>query len=615
MHDFLAYAKVGVHWLGPDGRILRANDEELRMYGYDTTEYVGHALEEFHEDAGVVRDILETLRTGRVLRDRLARVRCKDGQVKDVTINCTRRTAPDGTMHTRCFTLDVSDRVQSERTRALLAAVVESSEDAIVTKGLDGIITSWNGAAARLFGYSAAEAVGRHITLIVAPDRHDDERVILDSVGRGVAVPSFETERVHKSGTIIPVSLAVSPVRDDAGRVIGASKVARDISTRIALEAELREAGRRKDQFLATLAHELRNPLAPMRHALHLLTTGSPDAERVRHVHGILSRQLEHMVRLIDDLLDLSRINRDRLELRRMPTRLEGVVRQAVESVQPLLSASSQLLQVELPREPVVLDADPVRLAQVLTNLLSNASKFSNPGGHITLEAVRNDGMLQLRVADNGIGVPRENLERIFEMFAQGHDGVENSRGGLGIGLTLVRRIVELHGGTVRMASAGAGAGTTAIVELPLGSAVPTLRRPPEEPAVPPEAVRGRRILVVDDNQDSADTLAMLLSLRGSDVATVYDGTAALAAFAERPADMVLLDLGMPKISGFDVCRALRQMPGGDEAVVVALTGWGQLEDRRRTQEAGFDAHLVKPVELQALLDVLSAETRKRAVA
>lgn len=506
------------------------------------------------------------------------------------------------------------DIEQAGRTRALLASVVESSEDAIVTKGLDGIVTSWNAGAEQLFGYPAAEAIGRHITFIIPPDRHEDARRILASVGRGEKVPAFDTERLHKDGSRVPVSLSVSPLRDARGAVIGASKVARNISARIAMEAELREVAQHKDAFLATLAHELRNPLAPMRHALHLLAAGAPDPDRVGYVHGILSRQIEHLVRLVDDLLDLARINRDRLDLRRVPTRLDGIVAQAVETVRPDLDAARHLLRVELPAEPVILDVDPVRMAQVLTNLLSNAIKFTDAGGHIALEAERRDDTLVVRVSDDGIGLASGSLERVFDMFAQGHEGVENTRGGLGVGLTLVRRLVELHGGRVHIESQGRGAGATAVVTLPLGSAVADGQLPPVGVGPIPDGL-ARRILVVDDNRDSADTLAALLTLRGHDVSTVYDGPSALAAFAARPAHVVLLDLGMPRLSGFDVCRTLRQLPGGGTAIVVALTGWGQPQDRQRTQEAGFDAHRVKPVDVQELLALVERAPPRRAVA
>ncbi|MEP7381999.1 MAG: ATP-binding protein, partial [Gemmatimonadota bacterium] len=440
-----------------------------------------------------------------------------------------------------------------------------------------------------------------------------DEDRILAQIGRGEFVPAFETMRVRKDGRLVPVSLSVSPVRDSSGRVIGASKVARDISARIRLEADLREAANRKDEFMATLAHELRNPLAPMRHALHLLAALEPESQRVSHVLGILTRQMDHMVRLIDDLLDISRIDRNKLDLRRARVELSALVRQAVETARPLMDAARHTLSVELPEQSILVDVDPVRIAQVLTNLLSNAAKFTNPGGMIAIEARRVGEMLQLQITDNGVGIPVARLESLFEMFVQGHERPEESRGGLGIGLTLVRRIVDLHGGRVYLQSAGLGTGAMAVVELPLETDAPVAAVP--QRGIPAAShLRDRRILVVDDIRDNADTLAMLLSVCGADVTTSYDGASALRAFTESPRHVVLLDLGMPTLSGFDVCRALRKLPGGDEAVIVALTGWGQETDRQRSREAGFDAHLVKPVDLPALLELLRQLLAARGV-
>lgn len=608
--DFFHNANVGLHWVGPDGVIERANQEELRMLGYRADEYVGHPLVEFHEDRRVAETILNTLKTGERLQGCAARLRCADGSFKDVMINSSVRTGSDGVRHVRAVTLDISDRVAADRTRALLAAVVESSADAIVTKGLDGIVTSWNSGAERLFGYTAAEAVGQHITFIIPAVYHEDEHELLRRIERGEKVPPFETTRVRKGGELVTVSLAVSPVRDSSGRVIGASKVARDLSERIAMETTLREANRRKDEFLATLAHELRNPLAPMRHGLHLLAAPGADTGRLQQVTGILSRQLDHMVRLIDDLLDLSRINRDKLELQLAPVRLDAIVHQAVETVRPLIDQASHELVVNLPDETIYLDGDAVRLSQVMTNLLSNAAKFTNPGGRIVISATCVNERVHLRVRDTGIGIPKEKIERVFEMFAQGHDGVEQSRGGLGIGLTLVRRIVELHGGRIQLESDGAGMGTTAHVILPLGAAHENAAKRAADPL--PTELMGRRILVADDNRDSADTLAMLLTLRGAQTVTAYDGQEAVALFtADRP-DIVLLDLGMPLVSGLDACRAIRLLPGGHDAVIVALTGWGQEQDRRRSHEAGFDGHLVKPVDVGALIVLLLDEYAKR---
>lgn len=612
LSDLFDNANVGLRWVDANGVILRANDEELHMLGYDRSEYVGRHIGEFHQEPEAVVAILGTLRTGKGLRGCATRMVCKDGGLKDVMINCTPITTSSTDASACCFTLDVSDRAAAERTQALLAAVVESSDDAIVTKDLTGVVTSWNAGAQRVFGYTSEEAVGRNISFIIPPDRLGDEDLILSMIGRGEFVPAFETVRRRKDGTLIPISVSVSPVRDASGRVIGASKMARDISARIRMEADLREAARRKDEFLATLAHELRNPLAPMRHALHLLAALEPDSQRISHVLGILTRQLDQMVRLIDDLMDVSRIDRNKLDLRRSPVELSTLVRQAVETARPLMDAARHTLSVEIPEQPIFVDVDAVRIAQVLANLLSNAAKFTNPGGIITIEAAQVGTALQLRITDNGLGIPAERLESLFELFAQGHDRAEDSRGGLGIGLTLVRRIVELHGGRTYLQSAGVGTGTTAVVELPLGARA-AINDPGRQGLTPAGQLHGRTILVVDDIRDNADTLGALLTVLGGDVTTCYDGAAAVAAFAAEPRDIVLLDLGMPTLNGFDACRAIRQLPRGDDALIVALTGWGQPTDRQRSDDAGFDAHLVKPVDLPLLLDLLNDLLANRA--
>jgi PAS domain S-box-containing protein len=506
---------------------------------------------------------------------------------------------------------DVTERRRAEEARARLAAIVESSEDAIVSKTLEGIILSWNAGAERLFGYTPAEAVGQPITLIIPPEREGEERSILERLCRGERVEHFETVRVTKDGRRIHISLTISPVRNAAGQVIGASKIARDITARkvdeerlASLHAELREQARRKDEFLALLAHELRNPLAPLRNGLQVLRLAGGDAEEAGRAREMMDRQLSHMVRLIDDLLDVSRINRNKMELRRSRVLLADVVGAAVETARPLIDAGGHELTVSLPQRPVYLDADLTRLAQVFSNLLTNSAKYTPPGGRIWLSAERRGGGVAVLVRDTGIGIPAEALLRIFDMFSQVDRSIERSTGGLGIGLALVKGLVEMHGGTVAAESGGEGQGSTFTVTLPV------LAGAAESEALGRggEAVRGpgRRVLVADDNRDGAESLAMLLRLLGHEVRTAHDGLEAVQAAEEFRPEVVLMDVGMPRLNGLDATRRIREQSWGRAVTVIALTGWGQEGDRERSRAAGCDGHLVKPVLLPDLQKLLT---------
>jgi len=367
---------------------------------------------------------------------------------------------------------------------------------------------------------------------------------------------------------------------------------------------ELAEASRNKDEFLATLAHELRNPLAPIRNAvLYLGMEGLKEAE-MRTARDVIDRQVTVMVRLIDDLLDVSRISRNTLDIRKQSVGLAAVVESAVETSGPLIRQCGHTLGVSLPPEPIHLNADAIRLAQVLSNLLNNAARYMQPGGRIELIGVRSGSDAVVRVRDGGMGIRRDMLSSIFDMFTQGDPTLEESQRGLGIGLTLARRLIDMHDGTIEARSNGLGQGSEFIVRLPLIEQ-PEIASPAIDGTRAP-SWSGRRILVVDDNRDSADSLGMLLQRRGNDIRSAYDGIEALHVAATFQPNLVLLDIGLPKLNGYEVARRLRQLPYGPDMVLVALTGWGQDEDRQRSAEAGFDAHLVKPVHPEALDELLA---------
>jgi CheY-like chemotaxis protein/two-component sensor histidine kinase len=389
-------------------------------------------------------------------------------------------------------------------------------------------------------------------------------------------------------------------------------RTAEDLARRVVIAIEnanllamLKDGDRHKDEFLAMLAHELRNPLAPIRNAAEILKVEAPPNGNLRRATTVIERQIDQMNRLIDDLLDVSRITRGKIELRKEHVDLASVVNHAVDASAPLIERGGHRLHVTLPAEPVYFAADPARLSQVLANLLNNAAKYTNQGGTIELSASRDGDSVVLRVRDNGIGIPPGMTTRIFELFTQVDRSLERSEGGLGIGLTLVQRIVEMHGGVVECHSAGPGTGSEFTIRLPV---VDDVRRPREtgNSAVRIPTPVPRRVLVVDNNHDAADSMAMLLRMTGNHVHTAYDGDEALRAVSSFEPEIVLLDIGLPTINGYEVARQIRTQDGGSKRLLIAMTGWGQAEDRRRSKEAGFDEHLTKPVEFGVVQRIMS---------
>jgi PAS domain S-box-containing protein len=845
----------------------RPLDGVFRIVNEQTRQAVKNpAARALHEGAvvGVANHTVLIARDGteRPVDDSAAPIRCKEGQV----VGCV------------LVFRDVSERRRLENENAsrlraarLLASIVESSEDAIISKSLDGIIQTWNAAAERLFGFTAEQAVGRHISLIIPPDHAAEEDRIIATLKAGQRIEHFDTVRVRSDGKRVLVSLTISPVKDGAGRVIGASKIARDItgqrqaeererrllaesaaanakfraffeqgalfagimdldgtiiepnrlsweecgytreqivgkplwegpwwthspalaqrikaasaqaaagqtfwaevpyfvadgSERVAdvtilpitdeagrvlflaltgidvtdrkraeadrqkfvtlienstdfigmcdlqgvpfyvnraglkmvgldgieqarrtpvrdfffpedqsritdtffpsvlkkghgevevrfrhfktgearwmaykvltladaagqavglatvsqditerrrledslrkLASDLSEADRRKDEFLATLAHELRNPLAPIRNALQIIRL-SPDRQAREQARTLMERQLAQMVRLVDDLLDVSRITRGTLELRKERVPLSAVVSSAVETSRPMIDHLGHELKLTLPAQPVMVDADLTRLAQVISNLLNNSAKYMDRGGHIWLTAERQGSDVVLSVKDTGIGIAADQLPRLFQMFSQVDGSLERSQGGLGIGLTLVKRLVEMHGGRVEARSEGVGKGAEFVVRLPVvvGALGP---QAPGEKDEPPALKSSLRILIVDDNRDGADSLALLLRIMGNETRTACDGEQGVAGAGEFRPDVVLLDIGLPKLNGYEACRRIREESWGKSMVLIAVTGWGQEDDRRRSREAGFDRHMVKPVDPQDLVKLLA---------
>ena len=457
------------------------------------------------------------------------------------------------------------------------------------------------GAAALLVAEEALPSNGQLAALVQAQPPWSDLPILILTRPGADSAAAARAMRTLGNVTLLERPVRIAALSSAVRSALRARE--RQYQTR-AHVAEREEADRRKDEFLATLAHELRNPLAPIRNSLDLLrlsgATPSPQ------VWDMMHRQVYQMVRLVDDLMEVSRITRGKIELRKDAVALADVIAAAIETSRPLIEAARHELAVVLPPEPLVVHADAMRLAQVFANLLNNAVKYTDPGGRITLAARRDNGAVTVSISDTGIGISADALPRVFDMFVQADARDSRAQTGLGIGLTLVRSLVEMHGGSVSAHSAGAGRGSEFVVRLPLGAAGRDAQR--TRPAREPGKVAGvPRVMVVDDNADAAESLAALLHILGADVHVTYDGPGALEALPSfRPA-AIFLDLGLPGMDGYEIARNIRARPEAGKTLLVALTGWGQERDRRRTEAAGFDRHLVKPADLSALQAVLAS--------
>jgi PAS domain S-box-containing protein len=507
---------------------------------------------------------------------------------------------------------DVTERRRAEEARQRLAAIVESSTDAIVAKTLDGRITSWNPGAERVFGYTEAEIVGRPITVLFPPDRLAEEADFLARIARGERVEHYETIRVRKDGRLIHVSVSLSPIRDPDGEIVGASKIARDITERARIAERERdalrqaeEANRMKDEFLATLSHELRTPLNAVFGWVRMLQSGV-DEETLRRGLDVIERSSRAQLDLVNDLLDISGIVRGQIKLVFRTVDLRSIVAAAVESIQPSAIAKGSVVSLDTDGTPALVMGDADRLQQVVWNLLTNAVKFTPRGGRVTVSLQRAASQVEVTVQDTGIGIHPEVLPYIFERFRQADSSMTRKFGGLGIGLAIVRHLVELHGGEVRAASEGEGRGAAFVVSLPLAMARSTTggnhgRRGRISPRLD-----GLHVLAVDDDAEARDLIATVLRYHGAAVVTVGSATDAMAELGRRSFDCVLTDLGMPVEDGLALARRIRDDERLRDVPLVALTAFARTVDRDSTRSSGFRAHLTKPVEPYELVETVA---------
>jgi hypothetical protein len=613
-----AVTDYGIFLLDPGGHIVSWNSGAQKLKGWRREEVLGQHFSIFYPQESIAtgwpeEELRQAKARGR-LEDEGWRVR-KDGSRFWANVVITALYGPMGELTGFAkITRDLTERrAHEEKLRSSeerFRLLVDSVRDyAIFMLGPDGVVESWNAGAEAINGYAASEIIGQHLRVFYPPEdaaagKPEQE---LENARRHGRVEE-EGWRVRKDGSLYWANAVVTAVYGPNGELRGFAKITRDMSERRRLE-ELERSSRRMNEFLAMLAHELRNPLAPIRNAVTIMQLETLTSPVLRNCRDVIDRQLTHVTRLVDDLLDVGRLSTGKIKLRKELVRLGEVVSRSVEVARPLLTARRHNLTIEQPPQPVYVNGDSTRLSQVLQNLLVNAAKYTPEGGRITLRVSTSGNFVDLVVSDNGRGIAPEQIDSIFQLFMQAEAGMSaGTESGLGIGLTLARSLAEMHGGTIQASSPGVGRGSTFTVRLPMAShaAAPAQAQAPQD-----DATGDLRVLVIDDNRDSADSATDVLRLLGNRVESAYDGESGVAVAQRFRPHMVLLDLAMPGMDGFEARRRLRD-DGAAQAFLVAMTGFGNEEDKRRTRAAGFDAHLTKPVELDALVSLLN-EARNRA--
>lgn len=628
--SLIAQAPMGTYVVDAEFRVRQVNDQAMPVFASVPPPLIGRDFQDVMERlwgpdvGGQCADIFRhTLATGeRYVSPPFTEKRHDLGIEQTYEWETQRVTLPDGAHGVVCYFHEVT-----ERTRATEALRASEQRMRLATEATQVGIWEWNVATnqirwdAQMFRiYGIAPTSDGFVDYaawsgaVVPEDLPETEAILQDCVRRrGRSERTFRIRRRDDGACrhIAAVEIVRAGAEVEAEWVVGTNL---DFTERKRAEEELRrlaaqlsDADRHKNEFLATLAHELRNPLAPIRTGLEVLRLKDGNGAETDKVRTMMERQLDHMVHLVDDLLDLSRISRGKLELRTQRIALAAALNDAVETSRPVIEARGHELTVVAPPEPIFMDADPTRVAQVFANLLINAAKYSDRSGKIRLAVERQRSEAVVSVTDTGIGILPELLPEVFAMFAQVDRSLEKSQGGLGIGLWLVKQVVEMHGGSVEARSEGVGKGSEFVVRLPVASSSDRAVQPPtadDKPAVPSGR---RRILVADDNEDAAELLAELLTRMGNEVRTANDGAAAVDLAAAFGPDVILLDIGMPTLNGYEACRRIREQPWGEKVVLIALTGWGRDEDKRQSQDAGFDHHMVKPLRSGALKQLLDS--------
>ena len=626
LSNFFESAVVGLHCVNEDGIIMQANKTEIEMLGYTREEYIGHHIAEFHADPAVIDDMLDRLKNHEFVQNYAARLRCKDGSIRHVLVDSSVLWENGRFVHTRCFTRDVTQQWQADLESRRLSAIVESSNDAIVSKNLDGIVTSWNGAAERMFGYSAAEIVGQPITKIIPRERESEEREILDRIRRAEKVELFESVRRRKNGKLIDVSLSISPILDRSGKVTGASKIARDITERKQIESEreallkserearsvAEQAARSRDEFLGLVSHELRTPLNGMLGWAQYLKS-QPLSTSVAEGIDAIERGARTQATLIEDLLDMNRIASGQLALDIATVDLASVIEAAVANLRPAAKSKQIDLQLLLHPTRLYVTGDATRLQQVVWNLLSNAVKFTPNGGSIDVILRQTESHAEVIVKDTGMGIAPDFLPYVFDRFRQADGSTTRAHGGLGLGLSIAKHIVELHGGTVRAESAGKGHGAALVVLLPLARVATETSSGQHSlvtdvPLYGGIDLTGVKILLVDDDGESRLVIERILSHAHAIVSTGESANEALAILASEKIDVLISDIGMPEMDGYEFIRIVREdlHLSASALPAVALTAYAGWEDRTRAMLAGFQMHISKPVEPKELLATIA---------
>ena len=601
--------------LDPEGHVVSWNRGAELLKGYPPEEILGRHFSIFYPEEALARGWpeheLKVARAEGRFEDEGWRVR-KDGSLFWANVVITALRDETGALYGFAkITRDLSERRRQEeslreseeRFRLLMEGV---RDYAIFMLDPEGRVCSWNSGAEMIKGYRTEEILGQHFSVFYPADAlargwPEHELQVARAEGR------FEDEgwRVRKDGSLFWANVIITALYDDGRQLRGFAKITRDMTDRKRIEA-LEEADLRRNEFLAMLSHELRNPLAPIRSSLTVMRMNGVAESTLARARAVLDRQVAHLTRLVDDLLDVSRIAIGKISLQRKPVEIAQVVASAVEASQPLMASREHTLEVLLPDEPLWTEGDLTRLSQVLLNLLNNAAKFTPAGGHVRLTVEKEGEAAAIRVGDTGVGISADLLPNVFDLFTQGDHSLDRSEGGLGIGLTLVQRLVKLHGGSVEARSEGTGLGSEFVVRLPL-LAVPDLPRPGSGRRAGSRPAGSLRVLVVDDNRDATEALELLLQLWGYEVRSAFDGPEALALAAEFQPKVILLDIGLPGMSGYEVARQLRDGPGGRELFIVAVTGYGQDSDRIKSRRAGFDHHLIKPMQPEVLQELIAS--------